>query len=244
MGIIKKTQAWIQYILDLREMKKQLKDTNNPVKITQLYPIVMDRFASSGTGRGAYFHQDLWVARKIFENKPIKHLDIGSRIDGFVAHVASFREIEVIDIRPAPGFIRNIKFIQADFSSTEPMFENYCDSISSLHALEHFGLGRYGDPIDANGYLRGLENIKCALQVGGKFYFSVPIGKLRIEFNAHRIFSIDYLLHLLEPNYVIDSFAYIDDYGNLHDSENLNSLEARDNFNCREGCGVFELTKK
>ena len=29
-----------------------------------------------------------------------RHVDIGSRLDGFVAHVASFREIEVLDIRP------------------------------------------------------------------------------------------------------------------------------------------------
>jgi len=27
-------------------------------------------------------------------------VDIGSRVDGFVAHVASFREIEVFDVRP------------------------------------------------------------------------------------------------------------------------------------------------
>jgi hypothetical protein len=30
---------------------------------------------------------------------------------------------------------------------------NCCDSISSLHAIEHFGLGRYGDTIDVNGHL-------------------------------------------------------------------------------------------
>lgn len=38
--------------------------------------------------------------KHIFDSSPQRHLDVGSRIDGFVAHVASFREIEVIDIRP------------------------------------------------------------------------------------------------------------------------------------------------
>ena len=37
-----------------------------------------------------------------------------------------------------------------------------CDSISCLHALEHFGLGRYNDPLDPNGHLKGFNNIsKC-----------------------------------------------------------------------------------
>lgn len=65
---------------------------------------------------------------------------------------------------------------------------NYCDSISSLHAIEHFGLGRYGDPIDYFGYLKALQNIAKIVKTGGTFYFSVPIGPQRIEFNAHRVF--------------------------------------------------------
>ncbi len=31
------------------------------------------------------------------------------------------------------------------------------------------------------------------LKKEGKFYFSVPIGEQRIEFNAHRVFSVKYL---------------------------------------------------
>jgi len=48
-------------------------------------------FRKAETASGHYFHQDLLVAGKIFKNNPIKHVDIGSRMDGFIAHVASFR---------------------------------------------------------------------------------------------------------------------------------------------------------
>jgi hypothetical protein len=72
-----------------------------------------------------------------------------------------------------------------------------CDSLSSLHAIEHFGLGRYGDPIDINGHLKAITNLHLMLKPKGKFYFSVPIGKQRIEFNAHRVFSIKYLIRIL-----------------------------------------------
>lgn len=63
-------------------------------------PCLGDHKAVSGVGRGAYFYQDLWVARHIFQHVPERHIDVGSRVDGFVAHVAAFREVEAIDIRP------------------------------------------------------------------------------------------------------------------------------------------------
>ena len=66
---------------------------------------------------------------------------------------------------------------------------DYCDSLSCLHALEHFGLGRYGDPVDPKGYESGLRNMSRILRKGGYFYLSVPIGMERVEFNANRVFD-------------------------------------------------------
>lgn len=92
---------------------------------------------------------------------------------------------------------------------------NYCDSVSSLHAIEHFGLGRYGDSIDFEGYLKGLDNVYKLLKKGGKFYLSVPIEPQRIEFNAHRVFSLKYLMELFKGEYILDSFSYVNDEGDL-----------------------------
>ena len=117
------------------------------------------------------------------------------------------------------------------------------DSLSCLHALEHFGLGRYGDPVNYNGYLLGLDNLYLILKKGGKFYFSVPIGPQRIEFDAHRVFSISYLLELFDNKYHIDHFSYVDDKGNLHENELITDKSKNDNFNCNYGCGIFEMTK-
>jgi SAM-dependent methyltransferase len=192
---------------------------------------------------GHYFHQDLFVARKIFEEKPVRHVDIGSRTDGFVAHVAVFREIEVMDIREQNSNVKNVKFKQADLMQLPPSMVNYCDSISSLHAIEHFGLGRYGDPIDYYGHIKALDNIYKILQQGGRFYFSVPIGQQRIEFNAHRVFSLQYLLNLFENKYQIDSFSYINDKGDFFENVNLNPDNIVANFGCHYGCGIFLLKK-
>ena len=79
-----------------------------------MHPCLFDKHEAGGIASGHYFFQDLIVAQKIFLRNPVKHVDIGSRIDGFVAHVATFREIEVFDIRPIQSIINNIKFKKAD----------------------------------------------------------------------------------------------------------------------------------
>jgi len=194
--------------------------------------------------KGHYFNQDLLVAKKIFYKKPERHIDIGSRTDGFVAHLAVFREVEVFDIRDQNSNVKNIIFTKADLMNLPDNMVECCDSISALHSIEHFGLGRYGDPIDYNGYIKALENIYKMLKRGGKFYFSVPIGKQRIEFNAHRVFSLGYLLGLLKDRFELDNFSYVDDEGDLFENVSLSKNDIETNLNCKFGCGIFELTKK
>jgi len=231
------------YIKNLNSFKHSMSDGEDDFPITTLYPCLDDRFANAGDFQKHYFLQDIYVARKIFENNPLKHVDIGSRIDGFVAHVASFREIEVFDIRKLDYHFPNISFTQADLMSINFNIKNYCDSLSCLHVLEHFGLGRYGDAIDIDGHIKGFNNIHQILKQGGKFYFSTPIGKQRIEFDAHRVFSISYLLNLIQPKFKIDSFAYIDDSDVLHRNIQLDKENTSSSFYCNFGCAIFELTK-
>jgi len=231
------------YFRDYNLIKKQ-KGHDTKFTFGSIYPILGQRFTESGSMSGDYFHQDLFVASKIFLNNPQRHLDIGSRTDGFVAHVASFRKIEIIDIREQTSKVNNIIFRQADLMQLPDDLVDTYESISSLHAIEHFGLGRYGDPIDYNGYLKAIANITKILKTAGKLYFSVPIGKQRIEFNAHRVFSVRYLLELFNEDYLINSFSFVDDKGAFFENVDLTQIEIEKNYGCHYGCGIFELTKK
>lgn len=231
------------FYADLKELKKQ-KGSDNTFELSTKEHILTDQFEEGGVMNGHYFHQDLYVARLINAANPKKHLDIGSRTDGFVAHVASFREIELIDIRAINSNVKNITFRQADLMQLPNDLIDYCDSISSLHAIEHFGLGRYGDPIDYYGHIKAIKNITKMLQRGGTFYFSVPIGPQRIEFNAHRVFSVDYLTDILSPDFTIQSFSYVDDKGDFHENASFTPENTVKNFGCQYGCGIFSLVKK
>lgn len=229
------------YLSDLAIFRRNVPDGLGEIR---LHPCLSDRFDKSGIAGGHYFHQDLFVAQRIFESQPKKHVDIGSRIDGFVAHVASFREIEIFDIRPNNVSMKNIRFFQSNMMMPiSPEWHSYSDSVSSLHALEHFGLGRYGDPLDHGGFEKGMENIFKICKPNGKIYLSLPIGPQRVEFNAHRVFSTKFLWGVCEKTYEILSFSFVDDQGDFHPDVKTERVDIENNFNCNFGLGIFELRK-
>lgn len=235
--------SFFEYYKNYKELMRQ-KGNDQSFPLGTFVPIITDRNEEGGTMSGHYFHQDLYVARKVFLANAKKHVDIGSRTDGFVAHVASFRQIELVDIRPIKSKIKNIAFRQMDLMELPPNLLNYCDSISSLHAIEHFGLGRYGDPINYNGHLKVIENIGKILSPEGYFYFSVPIGPQRIEFNAHRVFSVRYLMEILRTNFTIEEFSYVNDAGDFFENIEMTNELVDSNFGCDYGCGIFILKKQ
>lgn len=181
-----------RYVIDLLRFRLRYKG------LIDISPCLHDRYEEAGNYESEYLWQDLLVARKIFAANPQKHVDIGSRLDGFICHVASFRQIEVLDVRPVTAKISGVTFRQVDLMKPLEGMSGYCDSLSCLHALEHFGLGRYGDPLDPVGCEKGIQNMAKILRSGGVLYLSVPIGIEKVKFNAHWIFDPRKLVRLAE----------------------------------------------
>lgn len=201
-------------------------------------PILTERGDSSGS-LGAYFFQDQLVARWIYNANPARHIDVGSRLDGFIGSLSVFREVEVIDIRPQPESVHAIKFHKLDLMEELPTCWVECtDSLSCLHTIEHFGLGRYGDTIDPTGYQRGLEQLKRLVKPGGTLYLSTPIGPQRVEFNAHRIFAAETLVGWFQDGWEIEKFALIDDAGKPHENIDWIYADIANHFGCQSGVGI------
>lgn len=226
------------YVVDTFEIRRQASRSESPPLICYV-PTLSDKHASSGVAKGHYFHQDLWAARLICQQNPKRHIDVGSRIDGFVAHLLCFRDVEVIDIRPLTSKIKGLTFIQADMMRGGDSPNARAESVSCLHALEHFGLGRYGDPLQIDGWRRGLDNLGKMLLPLGTLYISVPVGSPRIEFNAQRIFSpAEIIDEAKELGLTLRDFSMIDDEGDFHESVDP-SVATRQDY----GCGCFIFTK-
>jgi len=209
----------------------------------ELLPCLHDWYEEAGTTKSEYFWQDLLVARMIFEARPERHVDIGSRVDGFVAHVASFREIEVFDVRPFTMQIPGVTFKQADLMKTVEGMAGYCDSLSCLHALEHFGLGRCGDPIDPKGFERGFVNMAGLLRRDGVFYLSVPIGIDRVEFNAHRVFDPRVIVNLAVKNSLRLSALTVIRQGGRVEAPALDEVQLSDLASQRYALGIFTFVR-
>lgn len=232
--------------LSLRFYPRYRRDKREWVKqggtINSRRMILSDYAEPAGNIRGHYFHQDLLVARFIFEHGPRRHVDVGSRIDGFVAHVAAFRDVEVVDIRPTgPCAHASLKFTQLDITNAYDL--GLTDSLSCLHALEHFGLGRYSDPVDVNGHLKGITHLLSLISPNGRLYLSVPIGAQdEVHFNAHRIFNVKSLLRHPEihAHTNLIRFDYVDDEGALHLNADIDAIGS----DLKYGCGIYTFEKR
>jgi hypothetical protein len=68
-------------------------------------------------------------------------------------------------------------------------------------------------------------------------YFSVPVGRERVEFNAHRVFSP---LTILEQfsQLRLESFSFVGDDGLLYQDSLPRELP-----DSEMACGLFEFTK-
>ncbi len=165
------------------------------------YIVIPDRFEKAGI-LDSYLWQDLWAARLIYDHKPVAHYDIGSRVDGFITHLLSFNQRVIqLDIRPLEVNVNGYGFVQTDATELKEIEDNSIESLSALCSLEHFGLGRYGDPIDPEACFKCFDSIQRVLCRGGYAYISVPIGREHLEFNAHRVFF---------PKTIVDSFREMD----------------------------------
>lgn len=226
-------------ILSLKHVTRYIRERrrfkNSGGQISVNWPILTDYNDWAGQMKGHYFHQDLFVAQKIFECRPQQHIDVGSNIAGFVSHIATFMPVEILDIRPLGSQVKNISFTQQDVMAGLSVSTR---SLSCLHTLEHFGLGRYNDPIDPKGHLIGFLNLVHALEVGGRLYVSFPIGDVeRVEFNAHRVFRPDSILSWQGSEKLeLLEFAYVDDRGDLHVGKNISDALGE---KLKYGCGIY-----
>ncbi len=188
-----------------------------------------------------YMLHTSWAARVLAETRPVKHVDISSSL--YFATIASaFVPIEFYDYRPAPISLSGLNSQAADATKL-PFPDNSIDSLSCMHVVEHIGLGRYGDPIDPDGDLKAINELKRVVTPGGQLLFVVPMGRPRLVFNAHRIYSYDQIAGYFD-GFSIEQFRLIPDQaegGNWTLLDGTRELADRQTYGC--GCFVFKKRK-
>ena len=198
------------------------------------YPCLTDRVKATPFDPH-YFFQAAWLARRLYQAKPLLHVDIGSSVMMINVLSASAKTI-FVDYRPLRIQLSNFLPLGGDIVRL-PFRSGAITSLSCLHVIEHVGLGRYGDPINPAGSQLAAAELQRVLQPGGRLFLSVPVGRERVCFNAHRVFSPS-TIRAFFPELQLKSFSLVDDSGQLNEGVPLETAVTLD-----YGCGLFEFVK-
>ena len=227
------------FIKDFNHFKMLNSQSNRDlsVDIFDLYPCINDKTDTTDIDPH-YIYHTAWASRIIAKIKPEYHVDISSYIY-FSTLVSAFIPIKFYDYRPAKLILSNLTSEVANLLNL-PFENNSIKSLSCMHVVEHIGLGRYGDPLDSEGDLKAINELKRVLAKGGSLLFVVPIGQPKIMFNAHRIYSYAQIINYFSE-FSLEEFAFIPDNGNetglLYNPEL--KLVNQQNY----GCGCFYFKK-
>jgi hypothetical protein len=205
-----------------------------PVRLADTYPCLTDRLPATPFDPH-YFYQGNWLARRLAEVKPGQHVDIGSSvltIGMLSAHVQTI----FVDYRPLVVRQSGLTCIAGDINRL-PFADRSVKSLSCLHVIEHIGLGRYGDPLNASGAQLAAQELQRLVSEDGTLYLSTPIGRERVCFNAHRVFSPATIPPMF-PQLRLSHFSYVSDDGELHENMPLAHVPELD-----YGCGFFEFKR-
>lgn len=204
------------------------------LRLVDSYPCLTD-WVRATPFDAHYFFQAAWLARRLAASAPVRHMDIGSDVR-MVGVLSAFVPFDFVDFRPLQVSLDGLVCHAGNLTALDLDDESIV-SLSCLHVVEHVGLGRYGDPLDAEGSRRALGELQRVLARGGRLYLSVPVGRERICFNAHRVFDPTSIVAGLPALELID-FSVVDDAGRF--------LERCDLGSCADfdyGCGMFVFEK-
>jgi Caenorhabditis protein of unknown function, DUF268 len=206
-----------------------------PVRFADSYPCLAD--ATPKTNFDAhYFFQAAWLARKLSQDRPGKHVDIGSDVNA-IGVISAFVDTTFVDYRPLDVSLKGLKNRQGDLLHLEH-HDGSINSLSCLHVIEHVGLGRYGDPLDPKGAVKAAAELSRVLALNGSLFLSVPVGRERVCFNAHRVFAPDSVLRMF-TNLCLRDSALVDDEGQFHEHALPEKMTG-----CEYGCGMFHFVKE
>ena len=186
-----------------------------------------------------YIYHPAWAARILAKNKPTLHIDISSTLY-FSTIVSAFLPVHFYDYRPAHITLSDLSSEKADLLNL-PFKTGSVMSISCMHVIEHIGLGRYGEPLDPNGDIRSMMELQRVTALGGTILFVVPIGKPRVVYNAHRIYSYEMILEYFS-DCALKEFSLIPDDAITRGI--LSNASAAEADKQSYGCGCFWFVKK
>ena len=196
-------------------------------------PLLEDATATTGFDTHYLYHCS-WAVRELAKRRPERHIDFSSSL-WFVGLGSAICPIEHYDYRPPDLSLSDVKVGACDLMEL-PFADGAFNSVSCMHVIEHIGLGRYGDQLDPLGDRKAMAELLRVLAPGGRLLFATPVGRPRIMFNAHRIYSYDEIVQAF-PDLEVESFALITD--GRHGGRLIMNADPAQVADQKYGCGCW-----
>ena len=162
---------FFRFLKEFSQFKSIGKKHNSrfPLRLAELYPCLHDRTGSSSFDHHYVYHTS-WAARVLAQTMPEVHIDIASDLR-FATLVSAFIRVQYYDYRPAQLKLSNLTSHYVDILSL-PFSTGSVGSVSCMHVVEYIGLGRYGEPLDYDGDLKAIGELKRVLGKDGNLLFT------------------------------------------------------------------------
>lgn len=157
----------VAYIRNLMSFKVSARNKGVFIEDIRIRPIFGDRVFSVGFDRHYLLHT-AWAARKLRDLKVDHHTDFSSCLR-FVSLLSAFLPASHFDFRKVDIQLTGLETGSADLLSLGVFRDEAIQSVSCMHVIEHIGLGRYGDPINADGDKLAAASLTRILAPGGFF---------------------------------------------------------------------------
>ncbi|MHC4839607.1 MAG: DUF268 domain-containing protein [Planctomycetota bacterium] len=233
----RKEAGFKREFLEFKRLSDEV-DRDLSVSWSDKYPCLDDKTPSTGFDRHYVYHT-AWATRILARTKPENHVDISSSVY-FCALASAIVPIKHYDFRPPDLVVDGLSTHQGSLLNL-PFDDASVGSLSCMHVLEHIGLARYGDDMDPLGDQKAAAELSRVLATDGRLLVAVPVGRPRVQFNAHRIYSYEQVSEFFN-DLELEEFTLIPD--KARDGHLITGASAEQCNSQKYACGCFVFRKQ
>ncbi len=158
------------------------------------------RFAADHLRTFEYAFLAECLARPDIPKAKILDMGGGNSYSTIVPMLLRLSGVQILSLDPVnrPNVSKyGVRYLQGDCMHSG-LGDASVDVVTIISTLEHVGLGRWGDPLAADGDVQAMQEARRVLVPGGHVVLTIPYGYPTVVYNLHRIYDAGRLERLLD----------------------------------------------
>ena len=175
----------------IREILKKIEKERGAIIDEFIIEYIEEKFSKDHLRKFEYSFQANCLLKEEVKKDLILDIGGGNSYSSIIPALFNFKNarilsLDVINQNSKSSF--GIEYINGNSINTD-LSNDLVSVVSIISTLEHIGLGRWGDPIDPDGDIKTMQEIRRVLKMGGHCILTIPFGYPAVVFNLHRIYD-------------------------------------------------------